>query len=36
MQSQRYQYDVARNADVLVLAAEWTRFRQPDFEGPGG
>lgn len=33
MQSQRYQYDVARNAEVLVLATEWTRCRQPDFEG---
>lgn len=32
LQLLRYQYDVARNADALVLVTEWKRFRQPDFE----
>lgn len=28
----RYQYDVLREADAMVLVTEWKRFRQPDFE----
>lgn len=32
LQLMRYQYDVARDADALVLVTEWLRFRQPDFE----
>jgi UDPglucose 6-dehydrogenase len=28
----KYQYDVAKDADALVLVTEWKRFRQPDFD----
>ena len=28
----KYQYDVLKGADALVLVTEWKRFRQPDFE----
>ncbi len=27
----KYQYDVLKDADALVLVTEWKRFRQPDF-----
>lgn len=28
----KYQYDVLKDADALVLVTEWKRFRQPDFD----
>ena len=27
----KYQYDVLKSADAMVLVTEWKRFRQPDF-----
>lgn len=27
----KYQYDVLKDADAMVLVTEWKRFRQPDF-----
>jgi UDPglucose 6-dehydrogenase len=27
----KYQYDVLKEADAMVLVTEWKRFRQPDF-----
>lgn len=27
----RYQYDVLKDADAMILVTEWKRFRQPDF-----
>ena len=28
----KYQYDVLKEADAMVLVTEWKRFRQPDFD----
>jgi UDPglucose 6-dehydrogenase len=28
----KYQYDVLKQADAMVLVTEWKRFRQPDFD----
>jgi UDPglucose 6-dehydrogenase len=28
----KYQYDVLKDADAMVLVTEWKRFRQPDFD----
>lgn len=28
----KYQYDVLKSADAMVLVTEWKRFRQPDFD----
>lgn len=28
----KYQYDVLKDVDAMVLVTEWKRFRQPDFE----
>jgi UDPglucose 6-dehydrogenase len=32
LQFNKYQYDVLKDADALVLVTEWKRFRQPDFD----
>lgn len=29
---QKYQYDVLKGVDAMVLVTEWKRFRQPDFD----
>jgi len=28
----KYQYEVPKAADALVVVTEWKRFRQPDFD----